>query len=205
MGHRELIAGDSRPFLWRSRAPRSNCGKSRRAKAELPLDLHQGRCRPVRRMLPQLGHLASSSYDLEARCRWRWLRASFLPCRTNTAGRIGAVFFDGNVFARALGRSSLNASLGAAGAVGLSGPMAVSRWSSLSPLHLKAAYRAPGWSRLVRYRPEALSTFFHRECRFGASHAAAETAEEPVGFPSSFCHRPVRYRHPSTLVAAAPP
>src|SRR5215471_5563376 len=82
-----------------------------------------------------------------------------------------------------------------------SGAAGVSR----SPLHLKAAYRVPGWSRLVRYRPEELCTFFHRECRFAASHAAAETAEAPVGFPSPFCHRPIRYRDRNTLVAAAPP
>ncbi len=83
-----------------------------------------------------------------------------------------------------------------------------SRWYSRSPLHLKAAHRVPGWSRLVRcrlrYRPEELCTFFHRECRFAASHAAAETAEAPVGFLSSFCHRPIRYRDRKTLVAAAP-
>src|ERR1700732_1516801 len=68
-----------------------------------------------------------------------------------------------------------------------------SRWCSRSPPRLKAAHRVPGWSRLVRYRlvrhrPEGLNTFFHREYRFAASHAAAETAEAPVGFPSSVCH-----------------
>src|SRR3954451_8266511 len=61
-----------------------------------------------------------------------------------------------------------------------------SRWGSRSPLHLKAAHRVPGWSRLVRYRlryrPEELCTFFHRECRFAASHAAAETAEALIEF-----------------------
>src|SRR5919112_6200762 len=84
-----------------------------------------------------------------------------------------------------------------------------SRWYSRNPLHLKAVHRVPGWSRLVRYRlryhPEDLCTFFHRECRFAASHAAAETAETPVGFPDSSFHRPIRYRDRNTLVAAAPP
>src|SRR3954447_4269280 len=83
-----------------------------------------------------------------------------------------------------------------------------SRWCSRSLLHLKAAHRVPDWSRLVRYRPdrpEELCTFFHRESRFAESHAAAETAETPVGFPGSFCHRPIRYRDRNTLVAAVPP
>src|SRR3954453_2301741 len=84
-----------------------------------------------------------------------------------------------------------------------------SRWYSRNPLHLKAAHRVPGRSRLVRYRlrnrPEELCTFFHRESRFAASHAAAETAETPLGFPSSFFHRPIRYRDRKNLVAAAPP
>ena len=74
-----------------------------------------------------------------------------------------------------------------------------------SPLRLKAAHRVPGWSRLVRYRPEGPSSFFHRERRFAASHAAAETAEALVGFPSPFCHRSIRYRDRNTLVVAAPP
>src|SRR3984893_8156332 len=80
-----------------------------------------------------------------------------------------------------------------------------SRWCGRSPLRLKAGRRVPGWSRLVRYRPEGLYTFFRGECRFAASHAAAETAEVPVGSPSPICHRPIRYRDRNTLVAAAPP
>jgi hypothetical protein len=84
-----------------------------------------------------------------------------------------------------------------------------SRWCSRSPLRLKAAHRVPGWTRLVwyrfRHRPEGLYMFFHRECRFAASHAAAETAEVPVGFPNPICHRPIRYRDRNTLVAVAPP
>src|SRR4051795_11264911 len=83
-----------------------------------------------------------------------------------------------------------------------------SRWCRRSLLHLKAAHQVPDWSRLVRYRPdrpEELCTFLDRECRFAASHVAAETAETPVGFPGSFCHRPIRYRDRNTLVAAVPP
>src|ERR1700731_945883 len=90
------------------------------------------------------------------------------------------------------------------GGIGGGGPSSVqSRWWSRSPRRLKAAHRVPGWSRPVRYRPdrpEGLYTFFHRECRFAASHAAAETAEVPVGFPSPICHRPIRHRGRNTLV-----